>query len=315
MLAVPNGSFELNSFISNNNQIKPIPIDVLMEYHNHPFKLYSGERRDDMIESIKQNGILNPIIVQPLKDGKYEILSGHNRVECAKQVGLNTIPAIIKEGLTEEEAEIYVMETNMMQRSFSELLVSEQATILQYRNSKMFSQGKRNDIVNELKSLEDSSTLSHGATKLSKRLSTMEKLGVDYSMSKSQVARTIRINYLIPELKELVDTHSLLFIAGVELSYISEEYQRLIYQVIETFPKHKKITQPLARTLRSTCTNQKDLNFNQIRDILVSNSEPIENRPVKISLDRNVYYTYFDNTTSKEEVSSIISEALKEYFS
>ena len=114
--------FNFNGILTQNNQIKELPIEILVPYHNHQFRLYSGERLDDLVQSIRQNGILNPIIVQPLHDGsKYEILSGHNRVEGAKIVGLEYIPALIKENLSPDEAEIYVIETNLLQRGFNDL--------------------------------------------------------------------------------------------------------------------------------------------------------------------------------------------------
>lgn len=87
-----------------------IPIAKIRPYHNHLFHLYEGERLDDMVESIRTNGVLNPVIVQTLEDGYYEMLAGHNRMNASKLAGLTTIPAIVKTGLTEDEAWLYVME-------------------------------------------------------------------------------------------------------------------------------------------------------------------------------------------------------------
>ena len=93
--------------LSQNNQIKQIPLDMLVPFHNHQFSLYDGERRDDMVESIRKNGVMTPIVCRPNPDGSdtYEILIGHNRWNCSKIAGFETIPAIIKEQLTEDEAQ------------------------------------------------------------------------------------------------------------------------------------------------------------------------------------------------------------------
>ena len=145
--------FNFGVMMSQENQVKQIPVDMLVPYHKHNFTLYEGERLDDMVESIRANGVMTPIIVQPLDD-KYEILIGHNRWNASKLAGNDFVPAIIKENLTEEEAEIYVVESNLIQRGFSELKLSEQAQVLALRYESVFSQGKRTDIINELMKLE-----------------------------------------------------------------------------------------------------------------------------------------------------------------
>lgn len=315
MLEMIPDNFELDTFVSNNNQVKYIPVNRLFEYHKHPFQLYTGERLTDMVESIRQNGILSPIIVQPLDNGNFEILSGHNRVEGAKQVGLDTVPAIIKENLSEDEAEMYVMETNMIQRSFSELLVSEQASILQYRNSKMFSQGKRNDILKELNDLENNSTYSHDGNKLNKNQTTMDKLGIEYSMSKSSVARILRINYLISPLKDLIDNKKLLLVAGVELSYINQDYQSMIFNIIDTHKNHKKITFNLARELRNLCTTENIVTQKMLEDLLLkSNRNNTGVEMVKVPLQKDIFMQYFKSKTSPQEINETLSKALKLFF-
>ena len=115
--------FNFGAMLSQNNQIKQIPLDMLVPFHNHQFSLYDGERRDDMVESIRKNGVMTPIVCRPNPDGTdtYEILIGHNRWNCSKIAGLETIPAIIKEQLTEEEAQTYVDESNLIQRGFNDL--------------------------------------------------------------------------------------------------------------------------------------------------------------------------------------------------
>ena len=104
-----------------------LQIDRLVPFKSHPFKLYEGKRFTDMAESIKANGVMLPIIVRPSENSTHEILSGHNRVNAAKAAGLDTVPAIVREGLTEDEAKLIVTETNLLQRSFADLSHSERA--------------------------------------------------------------------------------------------------------------------------------------------------------------------------------------------
>lgn len=126
--------FNFGAMLSQNNQIKQIPLDMLVPFHNHQFSLYDGERRDDMVESIRKNGVMTPIVCRPNPNGSdtYEILIGHNRWNCSKIAGLETIPAIIKEQLTEDEAQTYVDESNLIQGA---LMTSK------YRNRHELSQG------------------------------------------------------------------------------------------------------------------------------------------------------------------------------
>ncbi len=210
---------EVATTVSNGYEM--IPIEKIVPFHNHPFRLYEGERLNDMVENVREHGILTPVIVLKTDTG-YEMLAGHNRMNAAKIVGIDEIPAIVKEGLTEKEAYVYVIETNMLQRSFSELSVSEKAAVLAERYDKVLSQGKRNDIINELTELDG--TCGHGVHK------SRDDIGEDYGMSGRSAARLMRVNHLVPELKEKVDSGELSFVAGVGLSYLSEEEQRLTLQ-------------------------------------------------------------------------------------
>lgn len=128
--------------VLEQGDIQNIEIGLMEAYHDHPFTLYTGKRLEDMVDSIRENGILNPIIVLKKEDGAYEILSGHNRVNAARLANLKTVPCIVKEHLSEEEAYTYVIETNLMQRSFSDLLPTEKALVLKVRYEKIASQGR-----------------------------------------------------------------------------------------------------------------------------------------------------------------------------
>lgn len=133
--------------------VEMLDIDVIKPFRHHPFRLYEGERLDDMEESIREHGIHNPVIVRKMHYG-YEMLSSHNRQNAAKLAGLKQIPAFVKENLPDEEAYVYVIGTNLMQRSFTDLSVSEKAAVLAERYDKVLYQRKRDEIVAELKVLE-----------------------------------------------------------------------------------------------------------------------------------------------------------------
>jgi ParB/RepB/Spo0J family partition protein len=136
--------------LEQSSGIQTVPINKIRMYKNHPFRLYDGERLADMVSSIESNGVLIPVILRKIEadenDCDHEMLTGHNRMNAAQLLGLKQLPAIVKENLTDEEALMYVVETNVLQRSFSHMLPSEKAKVLALRYSEMFSQGKRNDI-------------------------------------------------------------------------------------------------------------------------------------------------------------------------
>ena len=143
------------------NGLQSLPVDKIKPFHDHPFHLYQGDRLDDMVESIREHGVLNSVIVRK-KGNDYEMLSDHNRQNAAKLAGLTEIPAIVKEGLLDEEAYVYVIETNVIQRSFTDLAPDEKAAVLSARYEKVISQGRRNDILQEI---EEIGTCGHDVHK------------------------------------------------------------------------------------------------------------------------------------------------------
>lgn len=301
--------FNFDGILAQNNQVKELPTNLLVPYHNHQFKLYSGERLEDMVESIRQNGILNPILVQPLTNGKYEILSGHNRVEGAKIVGLQHLPAIIKENLSEDEAEMYVIETNLMQRGFNDLLISEQATVLKARHSQIFSDSKRQDIIAELERLEGKE--NHSPME-NERKTALEQVGDEYGMSRPTVARILRVNYLIQPFKDLIDSKVMALRVGVELSYISEDGQSMVYDIANS--NGKKIDMKLSKAIRNLFATDKDVSFKTLENLIVGEKKSSDTKHIKVSLSQEVYSKYFDKKTSANEIADTIKKALELYF-
>lgn len=133
--------------------VEMLDFDAIEPFRYHLFHLYGGERMIDMVESIKEHGILNPVTMRKMHCG-YEMLSVYNRQNAGKLAGLKEIPAIVKENLPDGEAYVYVIETSLMQRSFTDLAMSEKATVLAERHDKVLYQRKRDEIVAELKVLE-----------------------------------------------------------------------------------------------------------------------------------------------------------------
>jgi ParB family chromosome partitioning protein len=293
----------------SEQQIAEIEIENIVGFSDHPFHLYEGKRLDDMVESIKKNGILNPVIVRSVSPGKYEMLAGHNRMNAGKLAGLDKIPAFIKESLSDAEAYIYVIETNLMQRSFSDLYPSEKAVVLEVQYEKVASQGKRTDIISELKALENDelSEANEGET------DSRGRLAKEYGLSGRTIARLLRINYLIEEWKLAVDNDIIALLAGVELSYIPKQLQKHLYE--ECKDMSIKISLKDAKILKEM-EQSGSLNENEISKFLISKEKGViakkDYQSIKVS--KEIITKYFDESSSKNIIESIVELALKKYF-
>ena len=291
--------------------IRMLKVESIRPFEKSPFRLYEGERMAEMVDNVKEHGILNPVIVQEMPDG-YRMLSGHNRLEAAKQAGITEIPAIIKKDLTEQEAWVYVIETNMLQRSFSELSYSEKAAVLAERYDKVLYARRKDEIMQELRQLEGipadtkqckkaghDDLLSGGNGGRQNR----DAVGEEYGLSGSSVARLLRVNKLIPELKEKLDTGDLNLTAAVQLSYADEEIQKAA--AAADWP----ISRETAVQLRA-----EDMTPDAAREIL---AEPVQKKPKaagrSVRLPADVYERYFHQTDAKT-AAEIIEAALKAWF-
>lgn len=306
--------FDLGAMLSTPapmlNSIQQIPCEMLRPYHNHKFELYSGERLEDMIASIKENGVLSPIVVQPCENG-YEILIGHNRWNASKLAGLPTVPAIIKEVLSEEEAEIFAIESNIMQRGFENLRISEQAAVIALRHSEMFSQGKRNDILRELALLENPNAEAEETTlnPLGSKLDTSESVGKEYGVSKGSVVRLIRINKLVDELKTLVDSGDIAVRSGVELSFLSNEAQTEVAEQAENF----KIDMKKSRQLREAADSKGNIDRDTIIRIITGMAD-VKPKPKSVKISNDIFTKYFDEGAKAKDVTDTVEKALAYYF-
>ena len=303
--------FDLSAMLTQQTAVQQIPCEMLHPYHNHKFELYTGERLEDMVASIKENGVLSPIIVQPDGDG-YEILIGHNRWNASKIAGLPSVPAIIKAGLTEEEAEMYVIESNVMQRGFENLRISEQAAAVALRHNEMFSQGKRNDILRELELLEnhnaevEESTL----TPVGSKLDSGKTVGAEYGVSKGSVIRLIRINKLIDRLKALVDSGDIAIRTGVELSFLSEDTQAVVAECAV----EDKIEYKIAKMLRASAESDGYIDRDTVHNIIYGDDNEQTPKPKSVKISNYTYTKYFAEGTKPKEITETIEKALEFYF-
>ncbi|MDI9243344.1 ParB/RepB/Spo0J family partition protein [Fusibacillus kribbianus] len=282
--------------------IQMIQIKKIQSFHDHPFHLYEGERLEDMIASVKEHGILNPVIVQKI-DGGYEMLSGHNRMNAAKLAGLKEVPAIVKTDLSEEEAYVYVIETNLMQRSFSDLLISEKAAVLKARYEKESCQGRRNDIIEEIARLEGKEvevTRGHG----DHRMKTRDTIGKEYELSGSSVGRLLKLNDLIKPFKDMVDRGALYTKVALQLAFLPEEEQNLVLIVMKE--KKTKVTIDIVMKLRSHSGALTDA---MVRRYL--STEPVKKKCYKVPA--RIVEKYFVGM-DPNKVDSIVELALEAWF-
>ncbi len=280
-----------------------LSIKKIRPFHDHPFHLYEGDRLEDMVASVREHGILNPVIVQEIDSG-YEMLSGHNRMNAAKLVGWKEIPAIVKTDLSEEEAYVYVIETNLMQRSFSDLLISEKAAVLKARYEKGACQGKRNDILKEIAKLEgktlDDTTCGHGDHKLK----TRDSIGKEYELSGSSVGRLLKLNDLIKPFKDMVDRGALYTKVALQLAFLPEEEQDMFFRVMNE--EKTKITSEMVANLRS---HSGSLTEAKIKRYLSKN--PIKKKCYKVPA--RIVEKYFEGM-DPNTVDSIVEQALAAWF-
>jgi ParB family chromosome partitioning protein len=293
--------------------VNMVAIDRLTPFRGHPFHLYEGERLDDMVASIKANGVLVPIIafrIEPL----LEILAGHNRVNAAKLAALEKVPTIVLDDISDEGAMVYVIETNLMQRSFADMTHTEKAAVIALHHSKMFSQGKRNDILEQIKMLENPHEYRPDGTcaQVANKRKTISKVGQEYGLSKDTVARYLRVNQLITVLKLSLDTGSIAFIAAVTLSYLKEDEQILVADCMERNGLSVDIKK--ADALRQYSGKGK-LNGENVYRVLSGEATPKPNRTPTVKMDKALYARYFKPNQPAKEVQDIVAKALQMYFS
>ena len=284
--------------------VQMLPVESIKPFRNHPFHLYEGERLDDMVESVREHGVLVPAIVRTAPGG-YEMLAGHNRLNAARLAGLTEIPAIVKEDLPDAEAYVYVIETNMLQRSFNDLSISERIAVLAERYDKVCGTKKRAEILEELQALNGG-----GGHDVHQQAKSREIIGKELGMTGRHMARYVRCKELIPEFKGMLDDGSLSMVAAVELSYLPEEEQAAVKKVMDQ--NCIKLKADKAGELRKAAGS---LSEGEAQKILGVDQpvKPDAEKPVSVKLPARLYSRYFSDVAAKD-VQGILEEALELYF-
>ena len=262
-----------------------VDLDVMTIYpfENHPFKVVDDEKMDELVESIKESGVLTPVLVRPDDEGTYEMISGHRRLHAAKRAGIRKIPAIIKE-MTNDDATIAMVNANMQRE---EILPSERAFALKMKMDAIKHQGK--------------STSSPEGTKLR----TGDEID---TLNKSQVHRYIRLTYLTPKLLELVDAGRLAISVAQEISYLNPTYQQWI---LEYICENGMIKQEQLMELRPYREDD-SLSHEQLLDILIkTRATPQVSK--KITFSERKLNQYFPAFYSKTEIEKIMIELLENW--
>ncbi len=205
-------------------QVQQIPIGELFPFKNHPFKVLDDDSMSDTMESVKQYGVLLPLIARPRPKGGYEIISGHRRQHAAELAGLETLPVIVRQ--MDDDAAIILMVDSNLQREH--ILPSERAFAYKMKLDAMKNQGTRSDLT---------------STQVVSKLRSNEKLGAENNQSRETVRRFIRLTNLIPELLDMVDNKTVSFNPAVELSYLSPEQQQEVIRAMDDTQNFPSVSQ------------------------------------------------------------------------
>ena len=274
----------------NTEEIKPVPISELKPFTEQPFKVKLDEDMDALVESIKQCGVLTPVIARPHKDSGYEILSGHRRVKACELAGITDIPVVVK-NLDDDTATILLVDSNLQREH---ILPSEKAFAYQMKLEAMKRQGARTDL-----------TSSQIATKLEKGRSDVE-LGEQVGESKDQIRRYIRLTNLIDPILNMVDNNQIAMNAAVEISYLGSKEQAAVMQSIEKEETSPSIAQ--ARKMRKF--HQEGNLSNAVIDSIMMEQKP---ETVKITLGEDKLKKYFPKSYSKAKMEEIILKLLDKW--
>ena len=272
-------------------RIHDIPLELIDDFPGHPYQVRMDEDMDQLVESIKERGIITPVTLRPKEDGRYEMVSGHRRKKACEIAGMTTIKADVRD-MSRDDAIILMVESNL-QRSV--ILPSEKAFSYKMRLEAMNRQGKRTDL-----------TSNPVGGKL-KGIETAEIIGDEAGESANQVRRYIRLNELTDELLEFVDEGKIGMRPAVELSYLQEDEMRDLVDFIddeEVFPSH-------AQTIRMKALSKEGkLDTDAIREIMLE-EKPNQKARIKIPMEK--IEKYFPSGTSQQQIEDTIVKALALY--
>lgn len=274
----------------NTEEIKPVPISELKPFTEQPFKVKLDEDMDVLVESIKQCGVLTPVIARPHKDGGYEILSGHRRVKACELAGITDIPVVIK-NLDDDTATILLVDSNLQREH---ILPSEKAFAYQMKLEAMKRKAGRPE-----KNYSQIGNNFNEAT-------SSEEFSKEVGESKNQIFRYIRLTNLIDPILDMVDNNQIAMNAAVEISYLGSKEQAAVMQSIE-----KEETSPSIAQARKMRKFHQDGNLsNAVIDSIMMEQKP---ETVKITLGEEKLKKYFPKSYSKAKMEEIILKLLDKW--
>ena len=264
--------------------MQKLDVTKLKEFENHPYKVKHDDEMEMLIESIKEHGILSPIIVRPLENGEYEIISGHRRLFASKRAGLTEVPALVVE-MDRDNAAIALVDSNLHRDNISP---SEKAFAYKLKMEAMSRQGHRTDLTSgQLVPKSDDNR-------------TSAEIGEPYGESYKTVQRYIRLTYLRPKLLEYVDEGRIAFTPAVELSYLNDIEQQDLIQTIES----EDCTPSLSQAVRMKKLSQQGLlDDDKILEIM---SEEKANQKERIKIPTEKLRKYFPKNYSTSQIEEAI---------
>ena len=265
-----------------------IQVDKLRTFENHPYKVEENEEMEMLTQSIKENGILSPLIVRPIENSEYEIISGHRRLFASKRAGFTEVPAFVYE-MDRDKATIALVDSNLHREH---LLPSEKAFAYKMKLEAMNRQGQRTDLT---------------SAQVGRKLETAEIIGEQSGESRNQVRRYIRLTNLIPSILQMVDEGKIALTPAVELSYLTETEQADLLETMES----EDCTPSLSQAQQLKALSQRgELTMDDIFNLLC---QPKANQKEKVSFFRDDIRSFFPPHYSTARMQSTIVELLKGY--
>ena len=268
-------------------QIQRLAISELHPFKDHPFRVLDDDRMMETVESVKEYGVLVPIIARPMPDGGYEIVSGHRRKRACELAGLNEIPAIVRD-LDDDEAVIIMVDSNLQREN---ILPSERAKAYQMKLEAIKHQGERRDLTSR---------------QLVGKLEAADLIGQDTGESGRQIQRILRLNNLEPPLIDKVDAGKLAFTPAVELSYLKPEEQQWLDTALENTQQTPSLSQAQRMKRES---KQGTLSEQGIMEIMTENKQTV---PAKgsVVLPQEKLTKYFPRSYTTEQMEKVIFKLL-----
>lgn len=272
--------------VPTGDPITEIEVEKISPFEGHPFKVKDDEKMKELVESILGNGVLTPVIVRPDDEGGYEMISGHRRLFAVKEIGLDTIPAYVRE-MTDDDAVIAMVDCNIQRE---EILPSEKAFAYRMKLDAIKHQGK----------------VTRTSSQVGRKLEAAEIIAESVGESKNQIHRFVRLTEVIPELLDLIDRGNIAIMTGVDISYLEEKMQKLLYEYIKD---NGVIKSYQISALRDELNMNGNLSRNEVIQIL--KDYQMGRKPaMRINFTSNQLRKYFPAYYSSQEAKAVIEKLL-----